>query len=502
MRLLVVLLIGVAFFGTGCAGSHESFNPQKKYAPEQLKHDYTIFRNILEDVHPSLYWYTTRDSLDYYFDNGYARLNDSMTEMQFRSLLSYTIAKIHCGHTATKYSKNFSRYLDSAKLNMFPLSFKLIGDTTVVNINLNRKDSILKRGTVITRVNNVGIRELEDSLKLYISSDGYNETALNQTLSNSFVFAGWYRNVYGLTPNFSIHYLDSTGSEKQITVPAYNPSSDTIFRRASRTKTPSQKPSRRDRKKNELYNSRYIEIDTTLRTAYMQLNSFSSGNKLRSFFRRSFKAMRKVNVQHLVIDVRNNGGGNVVHSTHLTQLLINKKFKLADSLYAIRKGSQYGKYMKQRIFIWPFMSLVTHKKSDGFYHRGLFERHYFKPKNKNHFDGKVYVITGGNSFSATSLFAQVIKGQENVMMIGEETGGGSYGNTSWYIPDVSLPVTGIRFSLPRFRQVISKDNPKNGQGVQPDVYVNYTPYAISRGVDVKVEFVRRMIMDQVQHAAK
>jgi hypothetical protein len=113
----------------------------------------------------------------------------------------------------------------------------LIGDTTVVNINLNRRDSILRRGTVITRVNNVAVRELEDSLKLYLSSDGYNETALNQTLSNSFVFAGWYRNVYGITPNFSIHYLDSAGTEKQCIVPAYNPSSDTIYRRAGANKS-------------------------------------------------------------------------------------------------------------------------------------------------------------------------------------------------------------------------------------------------------------------------
>jgi C-terminal processing protease CtpA/Prc len=123
-------------------------------------------------------------------------------------------------------------------------------------------------------------------------------------------------------------------------------------------------------------------------------------------------------------------------------------------------------------------------------------------KKKNHFDGKVYVITGGNSFSATSLFAQVLKGQDNVLMVGEETGGGSYGNTSWYIPDVSLPITGIRFSLPRFRQVINKNNPKTGQGVQPDVYVNYTPYALRQGIDVKVEFVRRLILQQIPHTVK
>lgn len=41
-------------------------------------------------------------------------------------------------------------------------------------------------------------------------------------------------------------------------------------------------------------------------------------------------------------------------------------------------------------------------------------------------------------------------------MIGEETGGGAYGNSAWLIPDVALPETGVRFRLPLFRLVIDK----------------------------------------------
>ena len=47
------------------------------------------------------------------------------------------------------------------------------------------------------------------------------------------------------------------------------------------------------------------------------------------------------------------------------------------------------------------------KKKDGYYHFRYFERHYFKPKKKNHFDGQVYILTGGNSFSATTLICQL-----------------------------------------------------------------------------------------------
>src|SRR5687767_4173030 len=64
----------------------------KKYAIQQLRSDYDLFRNIIEDSHPGLYWYTPKDSMDQYFDLGRNMLRDSMTEMQFRTVLSYVAA--------------------------------------------------------------------------------------------------------------------------------------------------------------------------------------------------------------------------------------------------------------------------------------------------------------------------------------------------------------------------------------------------------------------------
>ena len=139
------------------------------------------------------------------------------------------------------------------------------------------------------------------------------------------------------------------------------------------------------------------------------------------------------------------------------------------------------------------MLFMTKKKKDDKYHFGYFERHYFKPKKKNHFDGNVYILTGGNSFSATTLFAQTVKPQDNVVVVGEETGGGAYGNNAWLIPDLILPVTGIRVRLPLFRLVIDKDLPKDGRGVQPEVISVPTTEAIRRGADYKMEKVMELI---------
>ena len=78
-------------------------------------------------------------------------------------------------------------------------------------------------------------------------------------------------------------------------------------------------------------------------------------------------------------------------------------------------------------------------------------------------------------------------------MIGEETGGGAYGNSAWLIPDVKLPETGVRFRLPLFRLVIDKSIPKNGRGVQPEVESLPTIEAIRRGIDYKTEKALELI---------
>ena len=78
-------------------------------------------------------------------------------------------------------------------------------------------------------------------------------------------------------------------------------------------------------------------------------------------------------------------------------------------------------------------------------------------------------------------------------LVGEETGGGYYGNTAWMIPDVTLPVTGIRFRLPRFRLVVDSTREKNGRGVMPDVLVLPSVEALSKGLDFKTAKAKELI---------
>lgn len=487
------LLIIVVLAMTGCGVNRYSYNHM--FTLEEVSYDYHVFENILKESHPGLYWYTPRDSMDYYFRKGEAQLKDSMTESQFRKVLSYVVSKIDCGHTSVKPSNRYIRHLDSSRLKIFPLSLKLWDDTATVSANLNRKDSILKRGTVITAVDNRSIKEILDTVFQYLPADGYNRTHKLQVLSNRASFGSNYTSLFGTRERFLIDYTDSSGAAKSVMVPVYNPLTDSVGRPPIRSAVPVP---RIDRKERELLSARQLRYDMPNKTAIMDVNSFSRGYRLKRFFRRSFREIRKNNIDYLVIDVRANGGGNVMNSTLLTKFLINSRFKLADSLYAFQRNSSYGRRIQNYFFNRVFMTFVTKKKPDGHYHFGYFERHYFKPKKKNHFDGKTYVLIGGNSFSATSLFAQSVRPEANVTIVGEETGGGAYGNSAWLIPDVTLPETKVRFRLPLFRLVINKDTPKNGRGVQPEVEVKPTVKDIRNGVDFKMNKVIELINQERQ----
>ncbi len=504
----VFLFLLLAALLSGCVSNRKTFDPAAKYPADKLQRDYTIFRNILEESHPSVSWYTPADSMKYYFDWGYSRIKDSMDQREFRTLLAYVMAKIHCGHTSTRFSKSYLHYLDTANLSYFPVSIKILeNDTILLSNTIQRGNEVVPRGTILTSLNGMPINKLTDSLSRFIPNDGYNDSYLRQALSNRGAFGAWIRLVNGLQNNYSLGYIDTTGKEQTLSFRLQEP------RKKDTTRKPvvpqlKEKLKRRDKIEEKRFNARNLQIDTALSTAYMTVNTFNNGYGLHSFFKNSFRELRMAKTKHLVIDIRSNGGGNVNHSTFLTRFIANDRFKLADSLYAISRKSRYGKYIQYRAFSAPFLSLITHREADGKYHFGYFERHRFKPRKKDHYNGNVYVLTGPNSFSAAALFANAMKGQPRALLIGEETGGAAYGNTAWFIPNVTLPETGVRFRLPKFRLVIDKNRVKDGRGVLPDLEVKTTRESLIQNRDLKVEAVRALIENanraagaSVQHQA-
>ncbi|MEJ7672777.1 MAG: hypothetical protein WKF59_08695 [Chitinophagaceae bacterium] len=94
--------------------------------------------------------------MNYYFNEGYQNIADSMTELQFGwKILAPLVNKIHCGHTSFSMSKGWNKFIRNKRIPSFPLYLKIWKDTMVVTANLNRKDSIIKKGMLITSINGI-----------------------------------------------------------------------------------------------------------------------------------------------------------------------------------------------------------------------------------------------------------------------------------------------------------------------------------------------------------
>ncbi len=481
------LILCCIFFSCTSRNIFESF--KKKYSAGQLNYDYSILQSVLEKKHPSLYWYTNYDSIQYYFRYYKDCIKDSMNEQEFTwKILHPLLNKIRCGHTEINNSKSYEKRAKKLSEKEFPLFIKVWNDTAVVIQSLYQNDSIFKRGTIIKAINGVSAREMIQKMKQYFSQDGNAEGATY--LKISFNFPYYYKNIFGLIDQNTIEYFDDSGFEKKAMLSDVSPDKFAASKSDIKASKTNNKKSRA-----RLQQYRSFEIDSSNIFAVMRLNTFSKG-RLRKYFRQSFKKLKDNQIPSLILDIRLNGGGKVSNSTLLTKYLSRHPFKLADTAYSITKSLHpFNQYFKSSILTNIALKFIAQKKKDDNYHLTTFEKKWYQPKKRLHYDGKVYLLTSGMTFSASCLLANTLKGQQGITLLGEETGGGWYGNSGILIPTITLPITKTRISVPLFRIVQHEHPSMKGSGILPDVLINTSYEAIKKGFDKKLTVVKMMIAD-------
>ncbi|NNV55925.1 S41 family peptidase [Limnovirga soli] len=478
-----------------CAVSHRAdYHFNAKLPPQKMQEDAVLLKKILEANHPSLYWYTPADSLDYYFSITMGKLQDSLTELQFKNNIAWFVSKIRCGHTSVTPSKEFIETVSHLRSKQFPLYLKAWGDSLVVLGSLNAADSVLTRGTVITAIDSIANRNLLDSMFQFISTDGYGDNFKNQVISGNFPL--YYGFAYPIKDSFLIEFRDAQGLPVKTYVQLFVPVTDTTGPRQNSPKNV-QLPGRKQIKQNKLLSKRSFTYDTSSQLGYMRLPGFSGGH-LRQFFKETFATLQKDKIPNLVIDLRENTGGRISLSSNLTRYVKTSTFRVADTAAAVTRSIKYAKYIRGALPYQLAMLFTSHEKNDGKYHFTALEKYVYHPYANRRYNGNIYVLQGGYTFSAAAMFVIALKGQQNVKIIGEETGGSEYGTSAIHIPTIVLPNSGVQISLPLYRIVPNRTQEQTGRGIQPDVPVMPSSYYIKHGVDHKMEVVKQLIQQSIK----
>lgn len=155
----------------------------------------------------------------------------------------------------------------------------------------------------------------------------------------------------------------------------------------------------------------------------------------------------------LIIDVRNNGGGNLTTAQKLAARFTNEKV---------------------------LVGYMCHKTGPGHNDFSDPKPVYVEPSNGIRWQKKVVVLTNRRSYSATNDFVNSMNQFPNVTIVGDKTGGGSGLPFSSEIPNG----WSIRFSAsPMF-------DPNMNQlefGIDPDVKVDMKSEDMQRGKDTIIE---------------
>ena len=468
----------------------------KIYSVDQLKSDFRLMRRAMEEAHPGLHRYHSRDSVSRWFDAAEARLTYPMTELQFRRAVEPAIDQIGCGHTDLYGSKPYVKYRKKHPSRPYPVDVFVLNHKLYVRENRST-DTTIRRGSEILAVNGRPAGTLLNQFYQYISSDGYNQTFKPYVL-NTGLFASYYMLAVGMDSTAQqLTLRDSTGRVRTLTFRArpgtIKVSADSVEKRV----IPASKPRKRKPNPSELNEEQprtitFSERDSSV--AVLIINSFSGGGQ-QDFFRQSFRAFaRRKGIKNLIIDVRGNLGGNSATSVRLVSYLVDKPFQAYTQVDALVRQVSFNRHLGWKFWRFWLRNFFTYRTTEGTFRRkgvtGL-----TKPTGRNGFRGQVFVLTNGGTFSAASIFASLAKqnAAARVTVIGRETGGGAYGCNAFTSPYMTLPETGVQLRLPLYKIVLAIPGTDQGRGVMPDVPVVYTASDVLNARDLDLEKVYELV---------
>jgi C-terminal processing protease CtpA/Prc len=205
-----------------------------------------------------------------------------------------------------------------------------------------------------------------------------------------------------------------------------------------------------------------------------QFNQFIDAKRKKTmseFYQESFDAMKVSGTKTLILDLRNNGGGADDLGKQLLSYLLDKPFKYYDDLVinALEIGCTGDRF-------WQTADQME-RRPDGKYRMVKHPNWGLQEPSKPSFAGKVYILINGGSFSTTAEFLSHAQFHKRATFIGEESGGGYYGNTSGQGINLTLPSTNLNVRIPLvsyYLAVGGYEAPAAVRGVLPGHPISYS----------------------------
>lgn len=471
------------------------------FSQKKMQKDLKTFIKIRETVNSGLYTYRTKKQIDSTYFWAYNEIPHLNSYRDFYNLLTTLTDYEGSIHNGTYWSDKLWESVKNEPKGYFPLPLKIIEGKLLINIE--NKDIPL--GSEIISVNGREKEHLLRELGKYYTTDGFNTTGKKIGIDKD--FSRYYRYNFGLEDEFEIVYKSPKLKQHQsitLSSVSYKKYYENFANRHSQK---SDNKLYDDIEKNGYYS--FKKIDS--KTAILTINSFSLGSgsskshlKYKHFLDSVFVDLSHNKFENLIVDIRNNGGGDKPNDMVTLSYLANTPQKEIQTAWIGFTGSvPYWKYFQMDIpfYLKPLAKGKLKKimkkelpivKNNRRYYRDI---ETYQPK-ENRFKGQVYLLTSPFVASAASLFASMIASNTNAIVIGEETSGGYYGHNGSFPVEYKLPKSNFTtdFSIVNLTQdVKKKETQPFGRGIIPDFMVEQTFKDFINNKDTQMDFVLDLI---------
>ena len=466
----LILIATFIFLFSYCFSQTKNFDITHKYTVREVLKDIDYTEKYLIKFHPDPFKYISKDSLLAFVVRIKSKIDTPLTEMQIRFYLRQIVAKIGCGHTDVSNSKAYSKAIGKLNRPILPFNAFVVDTNRVFILNNLSGDSTIKAGDEILSIDHHDISSILARIGSIFTTDGYNQTYKKQGIKNE-----WFKYYYSFSYGFHTPYLLSlkhtNGTVSQYTIAAISSQKDTVMLLKRDSVNVIQKT--------KTCTYFLAKKDTTV--AVIDVNSFG-GMHWRRFMRRSFKDIKRKKITHLVIDLRDNGGGKIDNGMNLLAYLIHKPTTISFD----RKPNLLPLNFRYKMNFFTRLTPLFFTASPLEFPHHWRLRHYIihLPKYRNAYHGKLSVLINGKSFSMSAIVATYLKYKANAFIVGEETGGNISGSNAVISGTIILPHTKVRVFIPYYHIYHSIDVINDGHGLMPDIKTTYSATDVLQGIDV------------------
>lgn len=432
---LLVFLLGILSLPTSA----------QKFSKSDVLFDLEYLRSSLEETHFNLYAYTAEKIFEENYRNVMQEIqNDSLDLLKVTTLFQKVVSKANNGHTRIAFP--VQPYLSFAESGgrIFPLEVAIENGTAYIRKNWSANPAI-PIGAELKTINGMPIKAVFEKIYPQISAE---RLYFKNAQLEAFTLPRYYWQVFGGQDEFEVQIAagDRLFTHKLYAIKAleaYEMKRDDILKHD--------------------WDFEYLSDSV----AYLRPGGFGGDeDKYRRFIDSVFVQVNVKKMKNLVLDLRNNPGGDDAFSDYLVSYIADRPFKWSSKFELKSSGILKENVRQTKDTTQTYWKAVLAHKNGEIYEYP-FDFYTPQPEEKRYL-GQVYVLINRQSYSQSAVTAAQIQDYGFAELVGEETA--EFPNLYASIFSYRLPKTGITVDVSKgkIQRVNGMDTKR---GVIPDIFI-------------------------------